>query len=260
MFPALDLPTVKRRSPVRPSYFDDVEAQTPGYTAQAIATQTSRIYSRLRKRYAAGLPWGKQAPPLDAAGLAPPPVKLVGIPTFGALLLILKIRNPGALGAATFDWSQDGGLTFPNTAIATAPTVALGSTGLSALFPVGPYDLTNTWAAPTPVPEAILRWLTILVSAEVLERHGGVESTEPIFERLMKRVEIAEAELAEAANSQTGLFDLPVNDDSDTAISSGGPLSYSEAGPYTWTYIQERNAQAEVPDVTNVGNTLVGGK
>jgi hypothetical protein len=258
-FPCLDANGIQRRSFLRPSIFNEVEGQSPGFTVQSIATQTSYVYSRLRKRYGKHLPFGQAAPALVPAGSWPPSVVLTGRPTLGCYLMVLQITTGGPMGTAIFRWSSDGGITYAPSAtnVPTAPTVVLATTGMSAVFPVGTYDISQSYAAAPPVPEAILRWVTILVSADVFRRHG-VNPNDPMMIGLTEEVKVVRAEIEEAANSQTGLFDLPSSEDEQSAVSTGGPRSYSEASPYTWTYRQEEAASRELDLVVGTPNRLVG--
>lgn len=324
MFPYIDLAGVQRRSVLRPSYFNDVETLTPGFTVQSISNRSSEINARLRKRYGKSLPLGQAAPPLTPSGgtTTPPGVTLSGRPTLGSYITFLQITAGGSLGTALFQWSSDGGLTwnigstlvatgtsppvvsvagagpqsspsqlqvqittggalgtaifkwstnggatwtsnvttaatvalgttgltlsfaagtysttdaYTGQGIVTAATVALGTTGMTALFPaLGTYDTTMAYEAVTPVVEDVLRWLTVLVTADVADRHG-ISTTDPLWIRISTRVDTVLKELEEAANSQTGLLDLPINEDEGSAITTGGPLGFSDASPYAWT-------------------------
>jgi hypothetical protein len=257
-FPYIDLLGVQRRSFLRPSYFNDVEQQSKGFTVQSIASNSSSINSRLRKRYGKFLPFGQSAPALLPSGLTPPTVTLTGRPTLGSYLVQIQITTVGALGAAIFKWSSDGGVTWTSDVL-TAAQVTLGSTGMAALFSdVGTYDTSNAYSAAPPVPETILRWITILVTADVFRRHG-VNPNDPIMQGLVDEVKQVRAEIEEAANSQTGLFDLPFSEDEPSAVTTGGPRGYSEASPYTWTYRQEARAERELAGFVDVPNRLVGG-
>jgi hypothetical protein len=53
-------------------------------------------------------------------------------------------------------------------------------------------------------------------------------------------------EIKEAANADTGLFELPLRADTTASgISKGGPLGYTEASPYVWTDEQARAGRDE---------------
>lgn len=254
-FPALSLAQFMSRTVMPSADVTIVETAQPGFTVQRIATQTSWLYSRLRKRYASTIPFGQVPPTLIASGLNPPVVVLTGRPTLGAYLLALEITLDGIAGVATFQWSSDGGVTW-TTGLVTGPAVALGATGLVADFsPVGTYDVSNTYAAATPVPEAFLDWLTVLVTIDLYWKRGS-NPQDPGVAALTARKEEVLAEVKEAADSQNGLFDLPTSEDQTTAISSGGPFGCSSASPYRWTDSQGRRGRRE--DYGSYGNDDFG--
>lgn len=96
--------------------------------------------------------------------------------------------------------------------------------------------LRKRYAAPfqSPVPEIVLGWLEALVTLDFYLRRGfNPESKQD--QLIEKRATDAKAEVLEAANSDTGLFDLPIRQDSTaTGISKGEPLMESDASPWTW--------------------------
>lgn len=97
--------------------------------------------------------------------------------------------------------------------------------------------LSKRYAAPfaDPVPEIVLGWLVALVTPKLYQRRGWDPSDAQAAE-IIKDAETARDEILEAANSETGLFDLPLRDDgSKSAIGRGGPFSYAEPSPYEWT-------------------------
>ena len=243
MYPALDLQTITSRTTMPSGDVVIVEQAAPGFTVQRIATQTSWLYSRLRKRYAKTIPFGQSAPPVVAYGSSPPVVWLQGHPTMGALQIVLQITTAGAVGTAAFKWSQDGGVTW-TTGVSTAATVTLGATGLAANFPVGAYGVDNAWKAATPIPEAFLDWLTVLVSLDLYWKRGS-NPQDPAVAALSERRLAVMKEVEEAANSQTGLFDLPLADGQTTAVTTGGPMGYSEASPYRAFDIELQRASRE---------------
>ncbi|GMV18333.1 MAG: hypothetical protein AMXMBFR56_65570 [Polyangiaceae bacterium] len=73
---------------------------------------------------------------------AGPVVTITGTPLMPGSGLI-TITLGGARGVATFNWSFGG---QSGVGVATAATVALGTTGLTANFPVGTYVLNETYA------------------------------------------------------------------------------------------------------------------
>lgn len=89
---------------------------------------------------------------------------------------------------------------------------------------------------PGPVPDTICKWLTAFVDHDVQEYIGGnPEGRED--EWISKRVEKAEAQLMEAADSEKGLIELPfrnTNPLGDSAINKGGPHVESFTTIYGW--------------------------
>ena len=100
--------------------------------------------------------------------------------------------------------------------------------------------LAKRYEAPftSPYPIAILKWLTQLVTVRVYFKRG-VNPSDEQFALVQKDAETAEAEIKEAADSDAGLFDLPLRSDTNASgIVKGGPFSYSEQSPWTWTDVQ----------------------
>jgi hypothetical protein len=92
-----------------------------------------------------------------------------------------------------------------------------------------------------PKPEIVVAWQTKLVTPEAY-RARGYNPSDTSLEGAEKDRERVYEQIKEAADSKDGLFDLPLDDAADaTAIGKGGPLSYSEAGPYEWTDVQRRS-------------------
>lgn len=248
MFPYLDIATFTRRTIMPAVEVAYVEQDSPGYVATRIAIRSSYINGRLRKRYGndgvnSSLPFGRTAPLLLASGTTPPGVTLKGTPTMGAILVLIQITTAGPLGTALFKWSGDGGVTY-TTGVATAAGVVLGATGMSAVFAAGAYGLDNIYAAAPPVPEIVLGWLTTFVTYDVY-RKRGINPQDPTIELLVKDVADATSELKEAADSKDGLFDLPVSEDTDSAVTTGGPLGYSETSPYVWSDYERSIGRAQ---------------
>lgn len=101
------------------------------------------------------------------------------------------------------------------------------------------------FSALNPYPEAVLEWLTKIVTFELYLKRG-VDPSDQSIALVKSDKEQAEAELKEAADAQSGLFDLPVLDVADSsAVTKGGPLSYSETSPYVFTDIQVTNGRTE---------------
>jgi hypothetical protein len=109
--------------------------------------------------------------------------------------------------------------------------------------PFGAADLNSP---RTDVPRIVLRWLTALVTADCYAKRGANPSSPYDQSAIIDPAALARLELKEAADSETGLFELPLlASDSANGVTRGGPLSYSEASPYTWTRRQRELAADE---------------
>lgn len=248
-FPALDAVGFQRRSVLPTEYVNDVELRAAGFFVQREQAWRSRVYAQLRKRYGRGtradsLPFGASPSPLVATGTAPPQIILSGVPSLGCIELQIKVTTPGPVGTAVFQWSSDNGVTW-TTSVSTAASVVLGTTGITAAFGAGTYSADNLYVAETPVPSTILGWLVALLNVDIL-RKRGVNADDPQMALLVQEKADALAEVAQAANSQDGLFDLPTNDDGATsAVTTGGVLSYSESSPFVSADRQEFEGRLE---------------
>lgn len=107
--------------------------------------------------------------------------------------------------------------------------------------------LRKRYVAPfeEPYPRAVIRWLTHLTTRDAYLKRG-VSPTSEQDSVIISMAERAETEIQEAANAETGLFDLPLRADTTaTGISLGGPLGYSEASPFVWQDIQAEIGRSE---------------
>lgn len=87
-------------------------------------------------------------------------------------------------------------------------------------------------------PEIVRGWLVAAVTP-LLYKRRGVDQSDAQFQSLLDAAEAALAEQKEAADSNEGLLDLPIRQDTtETGISLGGPLGYSEPSPYDWLDVQ----------------------
>jgi hypothetical protein len=249
VFPYCDLAFFRRNSGMPPDQVDYVEQSTPGFVAQAIASNSSWINGRLRKRLGntgkvSSLPLGQTPAALLPAGTAPPPIVLLGRPRVGSYEVQIQVTTPGALGVAVVQWTSDGGITW-TVNVVTAPTVALGATGITAQFSAGTYSADNVYAADTPVPRIVLRWLVVMTTWDTYDRRGVGGSQDPKVARAEKAYDEAKAECKEAADSVDGLFDLPTSEDADSAQTTGDPLHYTQHSPYTSARIERELGSIE---------------
>jgi len=111
-------------------------------------------------------------------------------------------------------------------------------------------QLRKRYAAPfvAPYPETVTGWLSDIVTLRAMLKRG-VLPTDAQFQEIKERHDKAEAQVHEAADSVTGLFDLPLAVGggalTGTGVSRGGPLVYSEASPYVFRDVQVCDASRE---------------
>jgi hypothetical protein len=86
-------------------------------------------------------------------------------------------------------------------------------------------------------PLAVQSWLTRLVTLQCWLRRGVV-STDSQFVVCREQANEALAQIKEAADSDTGLYDLPLIPSGASGITKSGPKAYSEQSPYVWTDAQ----------------------
>lgn len=107
--------------------------------------------------------------------------------------------------------------------------------------------LAKRYAVPftSPYPVAVLGWLTRIVTMQCYLRRG-VDADDLQFQEIKASADEARADLKEAADSEVGLFDLPLRADTTvTGVSKGGPFGYSEQSPYVRQDIQAATARNE---------------
>lgn len=116
--------------------------------------------------------------------------------------------------------------------------------------------LAKRYAVPfaEPVPEPFVLWLVALVTRDVWLRRGR----DPLDEgsaAYQSDADAAKQEIFEAANSETGLFDLPLRANSTASgIGRGGTMAYSEASPYV---AHDAQREAGRQEDSNRGGTYV---
>lgn len=97
--------------------------------------------------------------------------------------------------------------------------------------------LRKRYAVPfvAPVPEIVLGWLTSIVTWSAWQRRGYDPEDQSIVQAKDDAL-AARNEVKEAADAVTGLFDLPLRQDTTaTGVVRTGPYGYSEQSPYVWT-------------------------
>lgn len=107
--------------------------------------------------------------------------------------------------------------------------------------------LRKRYAAPfvAPYPLSVQGWLARLVTVRCYLKRG-TDPSDMQYADIKADADAAVSEIKEAADSVTGLFDLPLREDTTkTGVSKGGPFGYSEQSPYVWTDQQASIARGE---------------
>jgi len=107
--------------------------------------------------------------------------------------------------------------------------------------------LAKRYDAPfkQPAPAVVLEWLTSLVTYEVWLKRG-IAATDQQAEQYKADRDNARGDIESAANSEVGLFDLPLRSNTDASgVTRGFPMGYSEQSPYTWMTQQEQRGREE---------------
>lgn len=101
-------------------------------------------------------------------------------------------------------------------------------------------QLRKRYEAPfvAPYPLILGLWLPLIITPELFYKRGWNPSDEQ-NDGILKGAERARAQVQQAADCVTGLFDLPLRREGGaTGITKGGPRSYSEQSPYEWLDVQ----------------------
>lgn len=97
--------------------------------------------------------------------------------------------------------------------------------------------MSKRYAVPftEPVPQIVKDWLSDIVTPLAFDKRG-VNPEDPSYQTLLQYSKDAYDEMKETADSETGLFDLPLNNTAGgaSAIVRGEPMAYSEPTPYGW--------------------------
>lgn len=102
--------------------------------------------------------------------------------------------------------------------------------------------LAKRYAVPfivVPYPDIVQEWLAHIVSWRCYLKRG-VNSLDSEASEYKAQHDQALNEIKEAADSNVGLFELPLRQDEPgvEGVTRGGPVAYSEQSPYVWTDIQ----------------------
>jgi hypothetical protein len=95
-------------------------------------------------------------------------------------------------------------------------------------------------------PIVVQGWLTRLVTPRIYMKRG-IDNTDGQIQSVQDDATAAMSEIAEAANSKDGLYELPLRQDAPggQGISRGAPLAYTETSPYVWMDHQECTGRSE---------------
>ena len=88
------------------------------------------------------------------------------------------------------------------------------------------------WADANKYPVVLGEWISRIMDVRVYLKRG-VNPDDPQYQTLKELHDTAWKEVNDAANSETGLFDLAAEQGGTTSgLTRSGPLAYSEASPY----------------------------
>lgn len=107
--------------------------------------------------------------------------------------------------------------------------------------------LRKRYAVPftSPYPEAVTGWLAAIVTVRAYLKRG-VDPNDEQWLQIKADADAAIAEIKEAADSEAGLFDLPlIAGGAASAISKGAPMGYSEASPHVFMDGQAERGREE---------------
>jgi hypothetical protein len=95
-------------------------------------------------------------------------------------------------------------------------------------------------------PRILKRWLTKLVTRDAYAKRGWDPTSKQDEASILRAAERVEEQLKEAADSEEGLYELPLRaSDPAGGVSQGAPLGYSETSPYVFTARQAKTGRAE---------------
>ena len=107
--------------------------------------------------------------------------------------------------------------------------------------------LRKRYDAPFKAPYSLVLqvWLARIVTMSIWLRRG-FSPTDEDAKVYQDQYNQTLNELTEAANAETGYFDLPLRADTKaTGIINAAPHVYSEAGPYVWMTLQRKRGRNE---------------
>lgn len=108
-------------------------------------------------------------------------------------------------------------------------------------------QLVKRYATPfaAPIPPTVELWLTRIVTPRVWSKRG-VDPNDEQWRDIRQEDTDARAEVDRAANSESGLFELPLRADKpQSGVAHAFPRGYSEQSPYVWTNQQAQRGSQE---------------
>lgn len=138
---------------------------------------------------------------------------------------------------------------MPAADVASLNTIASGWVDTQLEYWSSQIDarLAKRYAVPfaSPYPIAVKGWLARIVTVRAFLKRG-IDPNDQQFQEIKADCDAAIAEIKEAADSNEGLFDLPLRANTNaTGITRGGPFGYSESSPYAWTDVQALEGYAD---------------
>jgi phage gp36-like protein len=201
-------------------------------------------------------------------------------PPSGTFPIVVRFTAGGVVGTPGITWqfSVDGGVTYNGVdlALGSSRSIVVPNTGAAFLLGDGSivggqkFSCTvqspfveaelNDWTAyvearlrkryaipfVAPIPSCVKKWLCDIVTKRAYDKLGRNPTSAQDSKAIDEPYDQAIAEIKEAADSNTGLFDLPLRDDAaGSGVSAGGPLGYTETSAYAWTDIEAEAGRAE---------------
>lgn len=97
----------------------------------------------------------------------------------------------------------------------------------------------------SPYPVVVTQWVAAIVDVLCWLKRG-IRTTDEQFQEYKARGDAAIKEIAEAADAEKGLFDLPVSGGNTSAVvTRSWPRTYTETSPYAWMDGQAETGRSE---------------
>jgi len=94
-------------------------------------------------------------------------------------------------------------------------------------------------------PDTVKRWIGELIAPKVY-RKRGIDPTDAVYTEFLRVAEAAEAEITAAADSVTGLYQLPLSSSNESSAATKPKIaSSSDADPGAWKRRQALRARRE---------------